>query len=89
MEEQTEIEEAIKKHQGAIVAIGTLAGHPSDGEIYTLVRYDGDEAVVLDAVGGEKNFPASEIFDVDAVKNTAVEIHARRIIEQMDKDQLN
>lgn len=75
-----EIEEAIKVHQGEVLPLGTACAHPSDSMTYELIMYDGDFAV-LSWNGVTKRFPASEIFDVNKVKNTAVSIHIESVFE--------
>ena len=69
-----EIKMAIQKHQGETLSPGTACAHPSDPTIYTLVEYDGDEAV-LSYNGIIKRFPAKEIFDINIVKDTALKLH--------------
>lgn len=81
--------EAIKLHQGIILEVGSSIGHPSDEIIYKLIRYDADHAVVELEDGSEKSFPASEIFDVNIVRNTAVEVYEKRALEKIRKSKLN
>lgn len=78
-----EIEEAIKIHQGEIMPLGTACAHPSDSMTYELIMYDGDMAV-LSWNGVTKRFPASEVFDVNKVKRTAISIHIEKIFEGAD-----
>jgi hypothetical protein len=67
------IEQAIEKHKGEMPAIGSVVAHESDPISYELLRYENNAAVVgLD--GEEKIFPSEEIFDVNAVKRTALNI---------------
>ena len=54
------IKQAVKEAEGQELPCGLIVGHASqdkDGRTCILVRYDGDNVVVLDAVDGELIWP--------------------------------
>jgi hypothetical protein len=83
------VDEAIKMHQGVVLEIGTLCAHPSDNTVHKLVRYDGDNAVVISIDGMEKTFPAKELFEPYKVHNTAVMLRLMQTKAFLEHVELN
>jgi hypothetical protein len=67
------IAKAIDEFKGKPVEPGQVVVHVSEPRVVDFVRYEGEQAVCL-LDGIEVRFPASEIFDVNKVKNRAQEI---------------
>lgn len=88
MKAETAMRQAIKIHQGETLEPGTACAHPSDKMVYVLDGYEEDQAV-LSWNGVTKRFPASEIFDVNRVKDTAIQISMEAQVEAIIKGGLN
>jgi hypothetical protein len=62
----------IKQYKGKYPPIVSVVAVETDKIAYELIGYDGEMAVVKTSMGGTKMFPARDIFDVNAVKKSAV-----------------
>lgn len=69
------IKQAVAIQKGKKCKIGATVAIETDPICYRLLRYENWEAVVDDNKGGEKRFPQDEIFDVNKVKDIAIEIN--------------
>lgn len=87
------VDKVVDELKGMRCKIGAVVGRadiPRKGQrACTLVRYEGDAAIVETADGTTERWPASEIVDVNVVKNQCLDRHVGSMVESMAKSHLN
>ena len=79
------INQAINELMGK-ATVGSIIGHRSDEIAYSLSDIINDTAICILPNGKTKTFPVAEIFDVNMVKNRAIEL---KFIDAFEVDRTN